>query len=112
MARKASPRITLTDAEFDVVTKIAERSKMDCWFNITERKEKVGGKFVVSDCVYDAENDRKVTLKWGIGQLHEGMTRYADYGMTKKEIKTFKTLLGKLGLEPCRVLEMPYPNGK
>ena len=98
-------RLILTPAATAVLNKIAEKSGMDCWFSIVARTEKDGTK---SDWVYDLENKRYVTLKYGIGQLHEGMTSYAEYGMTEKEIKVFEKLLEQLGIAEFRKLrELP-----
>lgn len=99
MAKKI--RMVLSNAELNVLEKIASKSKMDCWFAVSGRTEKDGTK---SDWVFDMENDRYVTLRYGVGMLHDGMTFYADYDMTEKEIKVFEKLLGKLGLKEDRHL--------
>lgn len=94
-------RLVLTNAEYDVLEKIARKSKMDTWFAVTGYREKDGTE---SDWVYDLENGRRVTLKYGVGMLHEGMTFYKDYDLTKRQIATFEKLLAKLGLKEDRHL--------
>ena len=63
MAKKI--RINLTQNEYDVLNHITSVTKTDCWFSLDEDKEGY-------DCVYDLENRRKVTLRYGVGQLYEG----------------------------------------
>lgn len=94
-------RLVLTAGEVDVLVKIAEKSGMESWFSVTAHTEKDGTK---SDWVLDLENNRLVTLRYGVGMLHEGMTFYADYDMSEKEINVFERLLAKLGIEEDRHL--------
>lgn len=99
MSRKI--RLVLDDDEFDVLDKIAVKSGMDCWFLVQGHKEKDGTE---SDWVYDFENCRLVTLRYGVDVLHQGMTFYVDYDMTEWEIATFERLLAKLDLKEDRHL--------
>lgn len=94
-------RLVLTNAENNVLDKIARKSKMDTWFSVMGHRENDGTE---SDWVYDIENGRRVTLRYGVDMLHQGMTFYADYDMTKREIATFEGLLKKLGLKEDRHL--------
>lgn len=89
---KAEPKgYRLTAKECDVLTKIADKSKMDVWFEINE----------TATAIRDLEaNGRNIPLKKGIGQLCEGMSGYADYDLTWPEIWTFRALCRKLGIEP------------
>lgn len=99
MAKKI--RLVLTTSEVDVLVKIAEKSGMESWLSVVSHTEKDGTR---SDWVFDLENNRLVTLRYGVGMLHEGMTFYADYDMSEKEIKVFERLLAKLGIEEDRHL--------
>lgn len=82
----------LTLNEYEVLSKIADKSKMDCWFYI-ERKPSG------DDVILDLENNEELTLADGVYQLYEGMTEYSDYGLSKYQVKTFEELLEKLEIE-------------
>lgn len=94
-------RLVLKPSEVDVLVKIAEKSGMESWFSVAAHTEKDGTR---SDWILDLENNRLVTLRYGVGLLHEGMTFYADYDMSEKEVKVFERLLAKLGIEEDRHL--------
>ena len=67
-----TPRIkTLSEEQFDVIDKIARKSKMDCWFLI---KQHIRGKRAGEDYVFDCENGKQMTLKAGVNELVEGIT--------------------------------------
>jgi hypothetical protein len=104
MAKKV--RLALTSKEVDVLYKIAEKSGMDIWFAIEGLTEKDGTK---SDWVLDCENNRHVTLRYGVGLLQEGMSFYSDYDMDEKEIKVFERLIAKLGLKLDKTLRNTPP---
>lgn len=82
----------LTAEEYNVLVKIADRSKMDCWFLIDQDKDG-------DDYINDLENGEKLSLEDGIGDLVDGMTDYEDYCLTRNEIRTFEDLLINLGVE-------------
>ncbi len=64
---------TLSEKEYNLLDKIATKSKMDCWFLIKQTKSG-------EDYVYDLEEGRKMSLKKGIAQLIDGISgSYADY---------------------------------
>ena len=99
MAKK-SPRIRLTHEECDVLYKIAVRSKMDSWFAIEGYEEEFdNGEIIIYDRVFDLENNRRVTLRYGVGMLDQGMTGFKDYDLKVKEINTYIGILDKLGIE-------------
>lgn len=58
--------MTLSSEEYNLLTKIARKSKMDCWFLIKQTKKG-------EDYVYDFENRKKISLRTGIRQLMEGI---------------------------------------
>lgn len=86
---------TLTDAEFNVLNKIAEETGMDCWFSI---KQDGHG----TDYVWDCEEGKRMCLKTGIGMLCEGLDCQDNYDncyLTESEDMIFKELLEKLNIE-------------
>lgn len=85
----------LTRAEYDVLNKIAARTKMDCWFWLTQDKYHIY-------YVYDIEEKKRICLKTGIGMLVEGIDCQENYDnccLTDDEDKTFRELLQKLKIE-------------
>ena len=58
--------MTLSSEEYNLLTRIARKSKMDCWFLIKQTKKG-------EDYVYDLENRKKISLRTGIRQLMEGI---------------------------------------
>ena len=86
---------TLTRAECDVLNKIDAKTKMDCWFWLTQ--DKYGIYYV-----YDIEERRRMCLKTGVEMLVEGIGCQENYGncyLTDDEYKTFRELLQKLKIE-------------
>lgn len=57
---------TLTAGQYNVLNKIARRTKMDCWFCI---KQDWSG----YDYVHDLEEDTKIDLSTGVAGLMEGL---------------------------------------
>lgn len=78
----------LSTAEFNVLNKIATKSKMDCWFYIAEDKN--------DDVILDCETGEKRSLYDGINMLADGITSLDDYGLTADEKLCFTTLMYKL----------------
>ena len=94
MAKKI--RINLTQNEYEVLNHITSATKTDCWFCLSTDKEGY-------DCVYDLENNRKVTLRFGVGQLYEAVewmtfNDWEELGIDKQEVAIFAELLEKLEL--------------
>lgn len=88
-----------TNAELDVVVKIAQESKIDeAWFgDIVEAKAR-DGKIV--HIVWDRERHSWISFKFAVQMLDEGINEPFDY-VTVKQALVFEKLLKKLGiLEP------------
>ena len=86
---------TLTDEEYNVLNKIADRTGMGCWFLIKQDCHGV-------DYVWDLEEGKRMCLKTGIGLLCEGIDCQENYDncwLTEEEDKAFKGLLNKLNIE-------------
>ena len=58
--------MTLTAAQYNVLNKIARRTKMDCWFLL--RQDKKG-----NDYVFDIEECASIELRDGVIGLLEGL---------------------------------------
>ena len=85
----------LTGEEYNVLNKIASKTKMDCWFSIEQGDD---GK----DYVYDIENGCRVTLVTGVDQLLEGIDCVENYkhcNLTREEEYILDELLRKLGIK-------------
>jgi hypothetical protein len=73
----------LTNEQAAVLEKIASCSGMDTWFAVDR-----------NGLVHDRENHyRFMNTKEAVSLIHEGMTSYKDYRLTKKDIKIFEALL-------------------
>lgn len=81
--------MTLSSEEYDLLTKIAEKSKMDCWFLIKQTKKG-------EDYVYDLENSKKISLRTGIRQLMEGIDGMYDMYFEDNERDIMIKLLANL----------------
>lgn len=86
---------TLTDAEYNVLNKIADRTGMDCWFYIKQDCNGV-------DYIWDCEEGKRMCLKTGVGLLCEGLDCQENYDsceLNDGERIIFKNLLDKLNIE-------------
>ena len=75
------PMKKLTDDQYNVLLKIAQKTHMDCWFDIRTDKENV-------DYIYDVENNKRISLRSGIRELLEGVDSeecYINCDLSKKE---------------------------
>ena len=84
----------LTNEEYNVLNKISARTKMDCWFCLSESGDE--------DIVLDLENRNFLTLKEGVSMLFEGLDcpeNIESCDLTDEEKATFNALLEKLGVE-------------
>ena len=81
--------MTLNHDEYDLLTKIAEKSKMDCWFLIKQTKKG-------EDYVYDLEEGKRLSLRTGIRQLMEGIDRMYDMYFEGNERDVMISLLSRL----------------
>ena len=86
------PRIkTLSEEQYEVLYKIARKSKMDCWFLI---KQHIRGKHAGEDYVYDLENGKQMSLRAGVNELAEGVTdQMIDYFFTDNDIRVLEDVL-------------------
>lgn len=92
--RKVNGKQFLTDKEYIVINKIAERSGMDSWFLLEPRlSEDEGAR------VYDLENLEEMTLEEGISYLDSGISDLGDYELTAEEIRIYEALLKELGIQ-------------
>lgn len=81
--------MTLSEQEYNLLDKIATKSKMDCWFTIRQKKNG-------DDYVYDLEESKPMSLKKGVAQLIDGISdMYLDY-LNENECHILIGLLTKL----------------
>ena len=80
--------ITLTDKEYELLNRIAERTKMDCWFCIKQTKKG-------EDYVFDLENGKRMSLRTAIYQLMEGIEGMYDEYFNEQDYETIIMLLLK-----------------
>ena len=88
---------TLNDDEYNVLCKIAHKTKMDCWFCIKQKKDG-------TDYIYDLENGKRMCLKAGVSQLVEGIDCWGIYqncDLSTEEKQVFQNLLKKLRIVFC-----------
>ena len=81
--------MTLNHDEYDLLTKIAEKSKMDCWFLIKQTKKG-------EDYFYDLEEGKRLSLRTGIRQLMEGIDSMYDMYFEGNERDIMISLLSRL----------------
>lgn len=81
--------MTLNHDEYELLTKIAEKSKMDCWFLIKQTKKG-------EDYVYDLEEGKRLSLRTGIRQLMEGIDGMYDMYFEGNEQEIMIQLLLRL----------------
>lgn len=67
----------LSTQEYNTLSFLAEKSKMDCWFILEQDKNQ-------DDYVYDLENHRKMSVRQGVKQLFEGLTQQ-DWNLLDSE---------------------------
>ena len=81
--------MTLNHDEYELLIKIARKSKMDCWFQI---KQSVKG----DDYVFDLENRKRLSIKTAVRQLMEGIEGMYDFYLAENDYITLINLLIKL----------------
>lgn len=104
--RKPYEKIRLTDEEYEAVYRIAEQSKIDCWFSLRDYSNCDTPPHTV---VYDLERGYNVSLQYGIRLLLEGISWddteecrqivLNDYGLSDKQYDTVKNLIAKLKIK-------------
>ncbi len=83
--------MTLSENEYNGLTKIARKTKCDCWFDI--RQDKNG-----NDYVFDLESGKRLPLRTAIEDLFEAvLDPLQEYGLTEKEIDAVKGLMKDIG---------------
>ena len=86
---------TMSAEEYGIVSKIARKTKADCWFLV--KQDKNG-----NDYVHDLEEHKKYSLKTGITMLVECLDckeNYEHCSLSAEEEKIFEELLKKLNIE-------------
>jgi len=78
--------MTLSNKEFELLDKIARKSKMDCWFMIKQTKKG-------DDYVYDVEEGKRMSLRKGIAQLLEGIEDMYELYLSGQDYETLINLL-------------------
>ena len=83
--------MTLTNAEYEVLNKIAKKTKMDCWFYIKQNNKG-------QDYVFDLEYRKRLSLKYGANKerVITGIKRISKPGLRVycKKDETPKVLNG------------------
>ena len=85
---------TLTQMEYNLLNKIARKTKSDYWFNIEQDKND-------EDYIHDLEKDKRLSLDEGVVQLLKAIDckeTYASCDLTSEEENAFKLLIEKLDL--------------
>lgn len=85
----------LTDEEYNLLNKIARKTKMDCWFAID------GDEYEGKEWIVDIEEEITYDLKEGIDYLMQGLDCIENFtacNLTSKEVLTLNDLLNKLEL--------------
>ena len=81
----------LSDNAYNGLNKIAEKTKMDCWFFI-----RVVGE---DDEVFDLENGEFLPMEVALSQFAEGIIDpLEEYGLTEDEKKDVTELFDNLGI--------------
>ena len=86
---------TLTNYEYEALSKVACKTGSDCWFVI---KQDCHG----TDCVYDCEEGRRMCLKTGVGILADSIDCQENFDncwLEDNEKVALKGLFEKLHIE-------------
>ncbi len=81
--------MTLNNAEYELLSRIARKSKLDCWFQIRQTAKG-------DDYVFDSENHKRLSLKTAIRQLMKGIEEMYDFYLAENDYITLINLLIKL----------------
>lgn len=85
---------TLTSEEYNVLNKIATKTKTDCWFTLEQDSNG-------TDFVYDLEEGKQLSLEVGVDMLMEAIEdpeNYESCQLTSVENVVLNNLLVKLNL--------------
>ena len=96
----------LSVEQANILDKIVEKSRMDCWFSITDDLTSIHEDSIIVAhdlSIHDVETNRNISLRYGIGILNQGVTDLVkDYGLNEHEVMVYHDLLISLGLEKNR----------
>lgn len=84
----------LANSEYNVLNKIASKTKMDCWFSLEQDENN-------NDYVRDLENGTNLTLREGLLILVDGLDCQENYNscnLLEEEDKIFRNLLENLDI--------------
>lgn len=84
-------RIILTTEEFNLLGYITAETKTDCWFTLDKDDDGF-------DCVYDLENNCRITLQSAVNQLNEAIIPGLLY-VSSDDVCIYGKLLDKLGVK-------------
>ena len=95
--------MTLNSEEYDLLTKIAEKSKMDCWFLIKQTKKG-------EDYVYDLEEGKMHVQNgityWACSQNGTAGRRCVTHPMSEEIVeRTFRNFYNKLKQHEGEILK-------
>ena len=111
--RKPYPKVLLSNEDFDILEKVAHKSKIDTWFELRDRKDKTTDKCYTA--VFDLDQGRFVSLQYGVRLLSEGCSPLSsmadDCQMTKEEVNQFQSACFRLGIL-CEDLKPSAPEGQ
>ena len=78
----------LTDDQIDVLLKLAHKTKMDCWFGITDSRE-----------IIDYEDYRILDTREALEMFNDGVEAYPldydYYELTQEEQEVYRTIIAK-----------------
>lgn len=84
-------KLILTGDEYNVLNRIAAKTKMDCWFHLDVDASG-------SDCVRDLEYNSLLPLREGVATLNDGIVPEL-LNLTDGEIEVYANLLKELGIQ-------------
>ena len=82
---------TLTQEQYTVLSKIARKTRMDCWFYIHQKQNG-------EDVIKDLENHKYLSLRSGISQLNEGIVPEL-LDLSENEWNVYNNILKELSIE-------------
>ena len=85
---------TLTNEEYNLLNKIATKTKTDCWFVLEQDEHGV-------DYVHDLEKNENLSLVDGVSMLMEAIDceeNFQSCNLSIEEENVLKVLLSKLGI--------------
>ena len=86
---------TLTDYEYKVLSKVARKTGLDCWFVIKQDGHGV-------DYIYNCEESKRMCLKTGVSLLADGIDCQESFDNCQLELQervALRDLFTKLGVD-------------